>query len=63
MPAHTEQEARERLRLHHYHLWKALVEGEEAGVLLMRWRNAPGVAGSGGRRSSTNRPSVCWRSP
>jgi hypothetical protein len=41
MPAHTEQEARERLRLHHYHLWKGLMEVEEDPGLLEEARHAP----------------------
>ncbi len=41
MTAFSREEARERLRLHHYHLWKALVEGEDDPGLLEKWRRAP----------------------
>jgi hypothetical protein len=44
-----EQRARERLRLNHYHLWKALTQGEEDPGLLQKWRHAP--RGSQGWRS------------
>jgi hypothetical protein len=36
MRARDEQEARERLRLNHYHLWKALTEGEVDPGLLQK---------------------------
>jgi hypothetical protein len=41
MRARDEQKARERLRLNHYHLWKALTEGEVDPGLLQKWRHAP----------------------
>ena len=41
MAAHSEEEAREHLRKHFYHLWKALREGEEDPDLLWKGIHAP----------------------
>jgi hypothetical protein len=39
--AHTLDEALERLRKNHYHLWKPLIEAREDPTRLEEWRRAP----------------------
>ncbi len=41
MPAHTLDEAMERLRKNHYHLWKALMAARENPTRAAEWRRAP----------------------
>jgi hypothetical protein len=41
VPAHTLDEAVERLRKNHYHLWTAFREGRENPSRLWEWKNAP----------------------